>query len=309
MKAFRIFIRNISSALKSITRNFSLSFASIICTTITLIVVAIAVVLTANINNFTKDLENTLTIITYIEKDATQEEIDIIKGKLKEITAIKQDEIEYKTKEQLKDETIAAMCDKEDENNSSLCKIMKGWTEKTNPLEPEFIISVKDIDDLGETAATIEKIEGISNVQYSKDIVDKMIPVFNSIEKISIIIILGLILVATFLICNTLRITIFARRSEIEIKRLVGTSNFVIKLPFVIEGLLLGMIGAIIPIVTTIWGYVIAFNKLNGHLFTDFIKMIDPMPFSLYVSVVLLVIGGIVGFIGSSLAVRKYLKI
>ena len=142
-----------------------------------------------------------------------------------------------------------------------------------------------------------------------EDIVDKMIPVFNSIEKISIIIILGLILVATFLICNTLRITIFARRSEIEIKRLVGTSNFVIKLPFVIEGLLLGMIGAIIPIVTTIWGYVIAFNKLNGHLFTDFIKMIDPMPFSLYVSVVLLVIGGIVGFIGSSLAVRKYLKI
>lgn len=309
MKAFRIFIRNISSALKSITRNFSLSFASIICTTITLIVVAIAVVLTANINNFTKDLENTLTIITYIEKDATQEEIDIIKGKLKEITAIKQDEIVYKTKEQLKEETIAAMCDKEDENTSSLCKIMKGWNAETNPLESEFIISVKDVEDLGTTAETISKIDGITNVQYSKDIVEKMIPIFNSVENLSIIIIVGLVLVSTFLICNTLRITIFARRSEIEIKRLVGTSNFVIKLPFVIEGLLLGMIGAIIPIVTTIWGYVIAYNKLNGHLFTDFIKMIDPLPFSLYVSVVLIIIGGIVGFIGSSLAVRKYLKI
>ena len=68
MKAFRIFTRNISSALKSITRNFSLSFASIICTTITLMVVAIAIVLIANVNNFTKDLENTLTIITYIDK-------------------------------------------------------------------------------------------------------------------------------------------------------------------------------------------------------------------------------------------------
>lgn len=309
MKAFRIFVRNISSALKSITRNFSLSIASIVCTTITLIIVAIAIVLSANVNNFTKDLEGTLTIITYIEKDSTQEEITAVENKLKEIPAIRHDEMIYKTKTQLKEETIAAMCNREDTNNSSLCTIMNGWTEETNPLEPEFIVSVKDIKDLEETAKTIEKIEGVTNVQYSKDVVDTMIPIFDTVEKVSLVIILGLVVVTIFLICNTIRLTIFARRNEIEIMRLVGTSNFVIKLPFVIEGLFLGIIGSIVPVVVTIWGYILAFDKLGGHLFADFIKMMEPMPFSIYVSLILVGIGSLVGIVGSYMTVRKYLKI
>ena len=136
-----------------------------------------------------------------------------------------------------------------------------------------------------------------------------MVPIFNVVKQITIIIILGLIVVTIFLICNTIKLTIFARKNEIEIMRLVGISNFVIKLPFVIEGLFLGIIGSIIPIVVTIWGYTITFDKLEGVLFANFIKMLDPFPFTLYVSGALLIIGAIVGMIGSYTTVRKYLKI
>ena len=136
-----------------------------------------------------------------------------------------------------------------------------------------------------------------------------MLPIFSVVEKVTIIIIGGLILVTVFLIWNTIKLTIFARRNEIEIMRLVGTSNFVIKLPFVIEGLFLGLIGSIVPIITTIWGYIISYDKLEGYLFTNIIKMIEPMPFVLSISGLVLIIGCTVGMVGSYSAVRKYLKI
>ena len=91
--------------------------------------------------------------------------------------------------------------------------------------------------------------------------------------------------------------------------RLVGISNFVIKLPFVIEGLFLGIFGSIIPIIASIWGYTIMYDELEGHLFTNLIKMIEPFPFTIYLSLILLVVGAVVGMIGSYTTVRKYLKI
>ena len=256
MKGIRIFRRNIISAIKSIFRNFSLSVASITCTTITLIIVALAILVSANINNFTKNLEGTLTIIAYVDKEATEDEVDSIKSRLLEIKNIKSDELQYKDKETIKKETM-----KNTDENSSLYSIMNSWTEETNPLESEFIITVKDVEKLSETAESIKKIENITNVQYSESVAEKMVPVFDVITKVTIIIILGLIAVTIFLICNTIKLTIFARKNEIEIMRLVGISNFVIKLPFVIEGLFLGIIGSIIPIVITIWGYIITYDK------------------------------------------------
>lgn len=304
MKAIRIFRRNVANAFKSIFRNFSLSIASIICTTITLVIVSIAMVISVNVNSFTKDLENTLTILVFVDKNATEDEITTIKSKLLEIKNIKSDELQYKDKETLKEETL-----QKTDKNSPLYSIMNTWTKETNPLEPEFIVTVKSIDKLEETANTIGKIDKISNVQYNESVVKKMIPVFDVIKKVTIVIILGLIVVTIFLICNTIKLTIFARKNEIEIMRLVGTSNFVIKLPFVIEGLFLGIIGSIVPIVATIWGYIIAYDKLEGYFFTNFIKMVAPMPTMIYISLALLLIGTIVGMFGSYTTVRKYLKI
>ncbi len=304
MKAIRIFIRNIGNAFKSIFRNFSLSIASVICTTITLIIVALAILFSANVNSFTKDVESTLSIMVFVDKDATEEEISTIKSRILEIKNIKSDELIYKDKETLKEETM-----KNNDESGALYAIMKTWTSETNPLESEFIVTVKKVEDLEDTANTLKKIDKITNVQYSEDVVDNMIPVFRVVEKVTWIIIIGLIVVTIFLICNTIKLTIFARKNEIEIMRLVGTSNFVIKLPFVIEGLFLGIIGSFVPVTATIWGYIIAFDKLEGHLFSNLIKLIEPIPFSIYVSGILIIIGSVVGMVGSYITVRKYLKI
>ena len=304
MKAIRIFRRNVGNAFKSIFRNFSLSVASITCTIITLIIMSIAIIFSANINTFTEDIEKTLTIIAYVDKKATEEEINTVKSRLLEIRNIKSDELLYKDKEMIKEETM-----KNTDKNSALYAVMNSWTKENNPIEPEFIITVKDVTELSETAKAIESINNVTNVKYSESVAEKMIPVFDVIEQVTLVIMLGLLFVTVLLICNTIKLTIFARKNEIEIMRLVGISNFVIKLPFVIEGLFLGIFGSIVPIIASIWGYTIVYDKLEGFLFTNLIKMIEPFPFTIYVSFILLIVGAVVGMIGSYTTVRKYLKI
>ena len=139
--------------------------------------------------------------------------------------------------------------------------------------------------------------------------VDKLINTFKVIEKASVAAVLSLIVVTVFLIINTIKLTIFSRKREISIMRLVGASNFSIKLPFVIEGIVLSLIGSIIPVIFIIYGYVALYNKFNGILFSSVIKLIHPEPFIYLISSVVVGIGILVGIIGSYTAVRKYLKI
>ncbi len=304
MKLIRIFNRNISAAFKSIFRNFSLSSASVICTTITLVIVAISLVVAENINNFTKNLTDTMTMVVFVDSKATNEEIKRIEDDISKIPSVRKDEIIYKTKKDLKEETL-----ENSEKGSTIYTIVSSWDDNENPLEPEFIVSVKEVKQLKETAEKIEKMDKITNVKYSETVLDKMIPLVGIVKKGTICIIVGLIIVTVFLIANTIKLTIYSRKEEIEIMRLVGTSNTIIRLPFVIEGFFLGIIGSIIPIVATIWGYIIIYDKLEGHFFSNAIKMIEPMPFTLYASLVLVGIGAIVGMFGSYTAVRRYLKV
>ena len=139
--------------------------------------------------------------------------------------------------------------------------------------------------------------------------VDKMVRAFSSIEKITYGIVIALVLVTIFLIINTIKLTISARRREISIMRLVGASNFTIKTPFIIEGMILGMFGAVVPIIITMYGYTAFYNHFNGYLFSELIKLIKPEPFIYQASLAILGIGMLVGMIGSASAVRKYLKV
>lgn len=139
--------------------------------------------------------------------------------------------------------------------------------------------------------------------------VEQLISIFEVVRNISIGVVVALIVVTAFLITNTIKITIFSRRREIDIMRLVGASNLNIKIPFIFEGLFLGILGSIIPIIVTVYGYVALYNNFNGQLFSPFIKLVEPEPFVFLTSFILLAIGIIVGMYGSYRAVRKYLKI
>lgn len=297
VKAFRILKNSIRDSFKSVFRNFSLSIASVLCTTITLILVAIAIVVTVNVNYVTKSMEKELTIVVYANRDVTDEQINNIESSIKKIDVV--DNVEFKSKEEWKlemkqySETLEVTLDNLD----------------TNPLLDSFVVKVKDVKDLAPTTREIRKIDGVQSADYGEGMVEEIISAFNIIKTATIGMVIALIIVTAFLISNTIKLTIFSRRSEIDIMRLVGSSNTSIRLPFVFEGFLLGVVGSFIPMIVTVYGYFILYEKLGSSATFSIVELVKPFPFVFYTSIILLVIGALVGMFGSARAVRKYLKI
>lgn len=301
MKLLRMLGRSIRDAFKSVFRNFSLSLASISCIAITLIIVAVSIVVSFNVENFTQEIERDLTIVVFVDNDATQEEVNNVKQELEKINEINKKEIVYKDKNSIKNDMA-----KESEVFNT---VMAEWDEKDNPLKDTFQVKVKNAEKIGVTADKIKKIKKVSVVRYGEGMVEKMISSFETIKKITYIAVIALILVTIFLIINTIKLTIFSRKREISIMRLVGASNFTIKTPFIIEGMILGILGSLLPIGLIIFGYPALYDKLGGYVFSPLVKLIGSASFVYTTSLIVLVIGIIVGMMGSASAVRKYLKV
>jgi len=299
MKGFRILARNIRDSFKSVFRNFSLSLASISCITITLVVVAISIILTYNVNNFTELVEKDVTIVAFLDKNITDDVRQNIENQIKDMEEV--ESYTYQSKIEIANQMKAS--------SEAFRNALNNWKDDEIPLQDTFQVKVYDINKIGIVASNIDNIEGVDIVKYGAGIVEQLISIFDTVKKVSIGIVIALIVVTAFLIANTIKITIFSRRKEIEIMRLVGASNLNIKIPFIFEGLFLGVIGSIIPIIATIYGYISLFKNFNGQIFSPFIKLINPEPFIFYVSLILLLIGILVGMFGSYRAVRKHLKI
>ena len=299
MKIIRILGRNIRDGFKNVFRNLSLSIASISCITVTLIIVAASIVGSWNVENFTDLIRDDFTIVAFINNKTSQEDEEKIKSQIEKIKNV--ESIEFISKKDIMEEMK--------QSSDTLNTVMSSWGESENPLDDTYQIRVKNEEKINKTAEKIKKIENIDKVSYGEGMVDSMISIFGIIKNILIVIVVALVVVTAFLIVNTIKITIFSRQEEIEIKRLVGASNISIKQPFVIEGLIIGMLGSIIPMIVTIYGYSYLYDKTGGKMFSQFIKLVKPFPFSIYVSLILLAIGVLVGMYGSNRAVRKYLKI
>ena len=299
MKLFRMLGRSIRDAVKSVIRNFSLSLASISCITITLIIVAIAIMASYNVQNFTKEIERDMTIVAFLDNDATKSDVKEIEKEISSISNV--DKYTYQSKKEVKEKMQA--------ESDVFDTVLQNWSDEESPLKDTIQVKVKDVEKINKTAAKIESIDKVAVVRYGSGMVDKMIAAFNQVEKITYGIVIALIVVTVFLIINTIKLTISARRREIGIMRLVGASNFTIKTPFIIEGMILGIFGSIVPVLITMYGYTAFYNHFDGYLYSQLIKLIQPEPFIYQVSLSVIIIGIIVGMIGSSSAVRKYLKV
>ena len=299
MKLFRMLGRSFRDAFKSVIRNFSLSLASISCITITLIIVAIAIMASLNINNFTEEIEKDLTIVVFLDRDADGNDIKDVKRELDKISNV--EKITFISKDEVKEQMR--------EESEVFAKVLDGYDEGESPLKDTYQVKVKEIEKIKVTADRIKKVDSVSVVRYGEGMVEKLVSAFTSIKNVTYGVVIALIVVTVFLIVNTIKLTISARKREIGIMRLVGASNFTIKTPFIIEGMILGVLGSIIPIIFTTYGYMAFYKHFDGYLFSKLIVLIKPEPFIYTTSLIVIIIGILVGMIGSASAVKKYLKI
>lgn len=299
MKVLRILGRSVRDAFISVTRNLSLSLASVTSITITLVVVALSIILTYNVDNFANLVERDVTIVTFLDVTISEDKIKVIEEKIDRLDHV--DSYEFQSKEDITKEMM--------ESSETFKSIMQKWDSDENPLQDTFLVKVDDIDSINEVASHLKKMDGVSIVKYGEGMIEQLVVIFEVVRTVSIGIVVSLVVVTAFLISNTIKIAIFARKREIEIMRLVGASNTNIKIPFIIEGLFLGIFGSIIPIFATMYGYVALYDNFDGRVFSPFIQLVKPWPFITYISLILVAIGVIVGMFGSWRAVRKHLKI
>ena len=301
MKLFRMIKNGIRDAFKSVIRNFSLSLASISCISITLIVVALALLVAFNVENFSNKVGDNVTIVTYLKLGATEEEIKEFEESLNGISNI-QEGWTKQTPEDRKAQLI--------EENDFLSSVGNLIDNENEVFHYRYDLNVKDIKKIDDTKKELITNSIVDSAEYGDETISRMINLFDFAGKLSIVVAVILMVVTSFLIINTIKLTIFSRKREISIMRVVGASNITIKNPFIIEGFIIGLLGSVLPVIAVIFGYKEFYSRLDdGHFMTFWLEFIEPEPFIYLVSLIIIATGVLVGMFGSSRAVRKYLKV
>ena len=313
MKGIILIGNSLRDAIKSLTRNISLSFASFLCMALTLTMIAVVLIIVLNIQYVIFHLEKEIDITVYLEQSISSDEIISLEEQIKNISNV--DTVDFVSKETWKE----LVMDESDFLNNTLNILGE------NPLLDSFDIHLKNLHLLSDTALKLEQIEGVFKVEYGQNFAQVIIEVFDAV-KISASLIAFILILATFLLINnTIKLTIFSRKEEIEIMRLVGSSNLAIRIPFVFEGILIGFFSSLLPIILIMYSYLLFHEKIPiilimysyllfhekiSHIaLFQTIAFIPPMPFLIYLAIVLILLGILFGMISSFNAVRKYLKI
>ncbi|OCN06223.1 hypothetical protein A4S06_00470 [Erysipelotrichaceae bacterium MTC7] len=296
-KFFRSFPFFIKSAFHSLKRNIPSTISSALAVTVTLLLISIFLCSALNLNHFISRVEGAVQVQVRLERDTSKEREAQIKTELESIKNVKA--VTYSSSDEEFDKLIT---------NSEQGGKQYESLRDDKPFLPAYYVDVKEGEDLAHVRDAAVAIENVYDANYGGQSTLGMVEVFNQVRVGGTIFVVVLCFLAVFLISNTIKIAIQNRRGEIAIMRNVGASHWFIKTPFVMEGMMIGAIGAIIPIIVSVVAYHVLYDYFGGRILTDVFTLYKPMPFIANIAVVLLLAGILVGAIGSFLSVNKHLK-
>lgn len=290
--------RHFRESFKNIARNGWMTFASISAVTVTLLLVGVFLVIMMNLNHIADNVQNDVEVKAFLDNAADDADRVSIEKDLKKISGV--DTVVFSPR----DKELDNLIDDLGENGD----VFKPF-EQDNPLRDAYIIKTKTPEDVVKVAKKIEKIELVQSVNYGQGFVENLFSFVDIARNIGLVLIAGLLFTAMFLISNTIKITIVARSKEIEIMRLVGATNSFIRWPFFLEGLWLGVFGSIVPIALISIFYSQLYTWAMPQFTIKYLEMLPTGTFIFQVSIVLLLLGAIIGMWGSLMSVRKFLKV
>lgn len=303
MKELVSCIRNLPqhfiTAVQNIWRNGVMSFSSIFAVTITLLLIGVIGVLALNVQDISANIEEGVSIYVKLERNIDSEAEVAVGDQIKQIDGVSKST--YYTKDQELDKLIET----QGEDGAELFESYRN----DNPLGAAYEVEVKDASKINAIAKQIEEIPNVNSTNYGGQSTQNMVKTLQTIQTGGSIFIVGLAVVALFMIANTIKITITARQTEISIMRMVGASNWYIRIPFMLEGMLIGLIGSIIPIIVLVYGYQAVYSYAGGALLSAMLALKEPMPFIRDFSLIIAAIGASVGLVGSFVSIRRFLRI
>ncbi len=289
----------VKEGLKNLWRNRMMSLASIGSVTATLIILGMIFILIFNINSMAEGAKEQFdTIQVYLEEGISQERVDEIGKTIKAIDNVQ--DIEFES------------------SNDALEKMKDRWGEygylledlETNPLPNSYIIHLTNIETSEAIVEKIVPIENIDEVKFHKDIVDKLISMTNFIRLVGLIVIVVLISISVFIIGNTIKLTVAARKREINIMKYVGATNWFVRWPFFIEGTMLGLFGAAFALLLIFFTYRYLYNMATANLYVMMTAYLIPVKKILdNLLLMFIVLGSGIGALGSITSMKKYLKV
>ncbi|MBD8071419.1 permease-like cell division protein FtsX [Bacillus sp. PS06] len=291
-------IRHFRESVKNLSRNGWMTFASVSAVTVTLLLVGVFIVIMMNLNSMATSIEEDVRIRVHIDLAATADDQETLYKEIEKIPQVAT--IEYSSKE----DELSNMIKSFGEEG----KIFELF-EQNNPLHDVYIIKTKNPSDIMKVADEIETFSYAAKVKYGQGEIEKIFAAVKMSRNIGIGLIVGLLFTAMFLISNTIKITIVARRREIEIMKLVGATNAFIRWPFFLEGMFIGILGSILPIGLILGTYNYVYDLIQPRLEGTFLTLLSFNPFAFQVTGLLLAIGAFIGVWGSLMSVRKFLKV
>jgi cell division transport system permease protein len=293
--AIKTWNRHVRSSMQTIWRNGWMSLASIGAVTVTLLLVGVFVAIMMNLNKIASDFENDVEIKVLIDTDVKEKDVFVIQRTIKKMPEV--DEVRYASKE----DELKKVVDDFGEDLSLF--------DQENPLHNVLYVKASEPEKTAELAKAIDGMAGTYDVVYGKGKIDKLFHFVDTARTVGVIFIVALVLIAIFLIFNTIKLTIAARRNEIEIMKLVGATNSYVRVPFMLEGMWLGILGAIMPIIVVAITYVKVFDWVAPLVKNEAFSFIAPSQLLMTLSISMLLMGIIIGVFGSAMSVRKYLAL
>ena len=290
--------KHFKTSLVNLWRNGAMTFSSIFAVTITLLLIGVISVLALNVQDISANIEEGVRIYVKLERSIDENAENEVGKQIKQLKGVAS--ATYFSK----DEELSKLIDKQGEDGKELFESYRD----DNPLGAAYEVEAKDPTKLASLAKKIKDIPNVNSVNYGGDSTQSMVSTLNTIQTGGTVFIVGLVVVALFMISNTIKITITARSTEISIMRMVGASNWYIRIPFMLEGMLIGLFGAIIPILVLVYGYGALYNYTGGSLMSSMLVLKAPMPFIRDFSFILAGLGAGVGLIGSFVSMRRFLK-
>lgn len=281
-------------------RNRGMGLASVGSISAVLMILGIVLILILSINNLVLEVKTKFDEIqVFLELDIEDKDIEPIEESIKSIEGVLS--VVFRSKEQ----GLEIMKEQWEEESY----VLEGL-EDDNPLQNSYIIQLKDIKYADSVVETLKSIEGIEDVNYYKDIIDKLMVVANYIRFGGIVVIGVLVLVSVFIISNTIKITVASRKREINIMKYVGATNGYIRGPFIIEGILFGLIGAIFSILLINYGYEYFFKSVSDKLYVLLtVYLVPPSLLIKDITIMFTAIGVGIGALGSIVSLKRFLNV
>ncbi|KHO63106.1 cell division protein [Thermoanaerobacter sp. YS13] len=290
---FKYFLRETFSNL---IRNRLMTVASITSVMAAMLILGLFLILVLNVNTMANQVESQLELKAFLNDNLTKEQIDRIGSNIKSLEGVAS--VTFESKEQALENFKKQLGDKS--------YLLEGL-EKDNPLPQSYIVKVKNANMMKDISHKIKQINGVDKVSYGQDVVEKLLGIIKIIRVVGLSIILILFVISIVIISNTIKLGVYARRKEISIMKYIGATDWFIRWPFLIEGIILGLLGALISVTILALIYDYAANLINSRLIVFELLPVDKIVGD--ITLYFFVIGAIIGALGSGISIKRFLNV